>query len=42
MTLPRPSYDHGTSSVRLLGQTIGECFDHTAERWPGREALVVL
>ncbi|MFO0125348.1 MAG: AMP-binding protein, partial [Betaproteobacteria bacterium] len=35
------SYDHGACSVRLLGQTIGECFDRTVERWPEREALVV-
>ena len=41
MPLAALSYDHGASSVRLLGQTIGECFDRTAERWPEREALVV-
>src|SRR5262249_14447025 len=35
------SYAHGTSSVPLLGETIGEVFRRTAERFPEREALVV-
>jgi len=41
MTTVEPSYDHGTSSARLIGETIGEAFDRTVARWPGREALVV-
>ena len=35
------SYAHGTSSVPLLGETIGENLRHTVERHPDREALVV-
>jgi len=36
-----PSYVHGTSDVPLLGETIGENFHRTVERFPEREALVV-
>lgn len=36
-----PSYVCGLSSMPLLGETIGAHFDHAAERWPDREALVV-
>jgi len=36
-----PSYDHGTSAVKLIGETIGRSFDRTVARWPEREALVV-
>ena len=36
-----PSYAHGTSSVPLLGDTIGEAFRRTAAAFPEREALVV-
>ena len=36
-----PSYVHGTSDVPLLGETIGENFRRTAERFAEREALVV-
>jgi fatty-acyl-CoA synthase len=35
------SYAHGTSAVPLLGETIGETFRRTTERFPDREALVV-
>jgi fatty-acyl-CoA synthase len=35
------SYAHGTSTVPLLGETIGESFRRTADRFPDREALVV-
>jgi len=35
------SYSHGTSSVPLLGDTIGEQFRRTVEAFPDREALVV-
>src|ERR1041384_3559235 len=35
------SYAHGTSGVPLLGETIGETFRRTAEKFPDREALVV-
>ncbi len=35
------SYVHGTSSVPLIGDTIGQYFDHIATRFPEREALVV-
>ena len=36
-----PSYADGVSRLPLLGQTIGENLRATAERFPGREALVV-
>jgi fatty-acyl-CoA synthase len=36
-----PSYAHGTSTVPLLGDTIGEALRRTAERFADREALVV-
>ncbi len=36
------SYVSGTSTVPLLGKTIGEMFDETAERFPDTEALVVV
>src|ERR1043166_3966286 len=36
-----PSYAHGTSNVPLLGDTIGEIFRRTVEKFPEREALVV-
>jgi fatty-acyl-CoA synthase len=35
------SYSHGTSSVRLLGQTIGQNLRDTARRFPDRDALIV-
>jgi fatty-acyl-CoA synthase len=35
------SYAHGTSTVPLLGETIGENLRRTVERDPGHEALVV-
>jgi len=35
------SYSHGTSSVPLLGDTIGDQFRRTVEAFPDREALVV-
>jgi fatty-acyl-CoA synthase len=35
------SYSHGTSSVPLIGQTIGENLAATVARFPDREALVV-
>src|SRR5258705_8369807 len=35
------SYAHGPSTVPLLGETIGENFRRTAERFPDRDALVV-
>ena len=41
MTPAAPSYDHGTSDARLIGETIGRAFDRTVERYPDREALVV-
>jgi fatty-acyl-CoA synthase len=34
------SYTSGTSDVPLLGLTIGDMFDRTAERYAGNEALV--
>ncbi|HEX5268636.1 MAG TPA: AMP-binding protein, partial [Acidimicrobiales bacterium] len=36
------SYDHGTSPVPLLGETIGANTRRTVERVPDREALVVV
>ena len=38
--MPVPSYGHGTSTVPLLGETIGENLRRTVERNPETEALV--
>ncbi|MFP6747215.1 MAG: AMP-binding protein [Alphaproteobacteria bacterium] len=35
------SYNHGASSVPLIGETIGAYFDGAVARWGGRDALVV-
>ena len=35
------AYSHGTSSVRLIGQTIGHNLRDTARRFPDRDALIV-
>ncbi len=35
------SYVHGTSSTPLMGDTIGVHFDHVAEKWSDRDAMVV-
>jgi len=35
------SYVSGTSTVPLIGETIGVYFDRVVDRWGGREALVV-
>src|SRR5688572_15179857 len=35
------AYSHGTSSVRLIGQTIGQNLRDTARRFPDRDALIV-
>jgi fatty-acyl-CoA synthase len=35
-----PSYAHGTSTVPLIGQTIGDLFDSVVSKHPDREALV--
>ncbi|MBO6851949.1 MAG: AMP-binding protein, partial [Marinobacter sp.] len=37
-----PSYTSGTSETPLLGMTIGEMLDRTAEKYPNTEALVAL
>ena len=37
----RPSYSQGTSSVPLIGETIGAHFDKAATRWSGCDALIV-
>ncbi|HEY3089994.1 MAG TPA: AMP-binding protein [Jatrophihabitantaceae bacterium] len=37
---PEPSYASGTSTVPLLGDTIGANLDRTVTRFPDREALV--
>jgi fatty-acyl-CoA synthase len=37
---PTPSYASGASTIPLLGDTIGDNFDRTVARDPGREALV--
>ena len=36
----RLSYVHGASNVQLLGSTIGDLFDQTADRFPDNMALV--
>jgi fatty-acyl-CoA synthase len=41
MTAIAPSYDHGTSDAKLIGETIGNAFDRTVARYPDRDALVV-
>jgi fatty-acyl-CoA synthase len=38
---PRISYDHGVSTRKLIGETIGNFFDRTVETYRDREALVV-
>src|SRR5262245_2192371 len=35
------SYTHGSSDIPLLGETIGETFRRTVEKFPDHEALVV-
>ena len=35
------SYDHGVSTKKLIGETIGNFFDRTVETYRDREALVV-
>ena len=35
------SYNHGASEVPLIGQTIGNFFDHAVERWGDGQALIV-
>lgn len=42
MSKTLPSYTSGTAEVPLLGMTIGEMLDHTAEQFPDTEALVCL
>jgi fatty-acyl-CoA synthase len=39
--IPLPSYAHGPSAVPLLGETIGQNFRRTVERFADRPALVV-
>ncbi|GAA4651122.1 AMP-binding protein [Kistimonas scapharcae] len=41
MTASRLSYTSGTAKQPLLGMTIGEMLDITADRFPDREALIV-
>ncbi len=38
---PQISYDHGVSTKKLIGETIGSFFDRTVEQYRDREALVV-
>jgi len=40
-TVPQISYDHGVSNKKLIGETIGNFFDQTVEKYRDREALVV-
>lgn len=39
--MPVLSYSHGTSTIPLLGDTIGDNLRRTADRFPNQEALVV-
>ncbi|HEY2540994.1 MAG TPA: AMP-binding protein, partial [Stellaceae bacterium] len=39
--MPQPSYVHGASNTPLIGVTIGNYFDQTAEQFAARDALVV-
>jgi fatty-acyl-CoA synthase len=41
MPKPAPSYEHGASDQRMIGETIGRHFDRTVARWPDRPALIV-
>ncbi len=41
MTSTLPSYDHGTSTTKLIGETIGTFFDEAVARWHDRDALIV-
>src|SRR5579871_6153962 len=41
MSEPAPSYEHGASDQRMIGETIGRHFDRTVARWPDRPALIV-
>jgi fatty-acyl-CoA synthase len=41
MTKLTQSYVHGASDIPLLGMTIGQCLDATAERYPNNDALIV-
>ena len=38
----QPSYDHGASSTRLIGDTIGQAFDKTVMTYATQDALVVV
>jgi len=38
--MPQPSYLHGASSTPLIGETIGVRFDHIAELFGERDALI--
>jgi len=40
MSEPAPSYEHGASDQRMIGETIGQQFDRTVARWPDRPALI--
>ena len=40
MSEAAPSYAHGTSSVALIGETIGDHFDRTVARWGDRPGLI--
>src|SRR6185437_15550161 len=40
MTEAAPSYTHGTSTVALIGETIGRHFDRTVARFGDRPALI--
>jgi fatty-acyl-CoA synthase len=39
--VPQISYDHGISTKKLIGETIGSFFDRMVEKYRDREALVV-
>ncbi len=41
MTPQLPSYDHGTSSTKLIGETIGRHFDRAVATYGDRDALIV-
>jgi fatty-acyl-CoA synthase len=40
MSEAAPSYAHGTSSIALIGETIGRHFDRTVTRWGDRPGLI--
>ena len=41
MSKTLPSYTSGTAEVPLLGMTIGEMLDRTAEKYPDNDQIII-